>query len=38
MALPISFSDFLKDPNFAPIHDKLNELKEIEYVENEQAY
>jgi hypothetical protein len=30
--------EVLKDPNFAPIHDKLNELKKIEYLENEQTY
>lgn len=30
--------EVLEDKNFAPIHDKLNELKKIEYVENEQAY
>jgi hypothetical protein len=30
--------EVLEDPNFAPIHDKLKELKQIEYVENEQAY
>ena len=28
----------LEDPNFEPIHKQLNELKQIEYVENEQAY
>jgi hypothetical protein len=27
--------EVLKDPNFAPIHDKLLKLKQIEYVENE---
>jgi hypothetical protein len=31
-------ANVLKDPNFAPIHKKLLKLKQIEYVENEQAY
>lgn len=28
----------LEDENFSEIHDQLNKLKQIEYVENEQAY
>jgi hypothetical protein len=28
----------LKDPNFAEIKEQLSKLKQIEYVENEQAY
>jgi hypothetical protein len=28
----------LEDENFSEIHDQLNKLKQIEYVENDQAY